>query len=159
MTKNFHHEVELILAIGKRGSDVEVERANERIWETAGGIDVTRRDLQLAAKKMGRPWDVGKVFDQSAPCGAIEPLDGRPFPRVSAISLTVNGQVRQRNTLGIVPSPAEILFWVSKYVAFVADDLIYTGTPEGVDPVVAGDVLHAHVDGLSDLLTAGGSPA
>ncbi len=150
----------MILAIGKRGSNFEVERANEHIWGAAVGIDLTPRDLQLEAKKMGRPWDMGKAFDQSAPCGAIEPLDGRALPGVSAITLTVNGQVRQRSTLSApIWSPADILFWLSKYVDLVAGDLMYTGTPEGVGPVVAGDVLHAHVDGLSDLLITVGSPA
>jgi fumarylpyruvate hydrolase len=153
MTRNFHHEVELVLAIGKPGADVKAELAHEHIWGAAVGIDLTRRDLQMEAKKQGRPWDMGKAFDQSAPCGAITPLEGRALAGTSAITLTVNGQVRQRSRLAaLIWSPAEILFWLSKYVDLQAGDLIYTGTPEGVGPIVAGDTLHAHVDGLSDLL-------
>jgi fumarylpyruvate hydrolase len=160
MTKDFHYEVELVLAIGKPGSNIEVERAHEHIWGAAVGIDLTRRDLQMEAKKMGRPWDMGKAFDQSAPCGAIAPLDGRTLPGASAITLTVNDQVRQRSTLSaLIWSPAEILFWLSKYVDLLAGDLIYTGTPEGVGPIVARDVLHAHVDGLPDLLITVSAPA
>jgi fumarylpyruvate hydrolase len=160
MTRNFHRGVESILAIGKRGSNLEVERAKEHILGAAVEIDLMRRDLQLEAKKIGRPWDMGKPFDQSAPCGAIEPLDGRALSGVSAITMTVNGQVRQRSTLpGLIPSRAEILFWLSKYVDLVVGDLICTGTPDGVGPIVAGGVLHAHVGGSSDLLITVGSPA
>ena len=153
MTRNLHHEVELVLAIGKPGVNIEVELANEHIWGAAVGIDLTRRDLQMEAKKQGRPWDMGKAFDQSAPCGTITPLNGQALAGTAAISLTVNGQVRQSSKLGaLIWSPGEILFWLSKYVDLRAGDLIYTGTPAGVGPVVAGDTLHAHVDGLSDLL-------
>jgi fumarylpyruvate hydrolase len=160
MTKDFHHEVELVLAIGKPGSNIEVERAHEHIWGAAVGIDLTRRDLQMEAKKMGRPWDMGKAFDESAPCGAITPLDAQALSGASAITLTVNGHVRQRSILSaLIWSPAEILFWLSKYVDLLAGDLIYTGTPEGVGPIVAGDVLHAHVDGLSDLIITVSAPA
>jgi fumarylpyruvate hydrolase len=153
MTRNLHHEVELVLAIGKPGANIEVELAHEHIWGAAVGIDLTRRDLQMEAKKQGRPWDMGKAFDQSAPCGTITPLNGQALPSTAAITLSVNGQVRQSSKLGeLIWSPAEILFWLSKYVDLRAGDLIYTGTPAGVGPVVAGDTLHAHVDGLSDLL-------
>jgi fumarylpyruvate hydrolase len=160
MTKDFHHEVELVLAIGKPGRNIEVERAHDHIWGAAVGIDLTRRDLQMEAKKLGRPWDMGKAFDESAPCGAITALAGRPLPGASIITLTVNGHFRQRSTLSaLIWSPAEILFWLSKYVDLLAGDLIYTGTPEGVGPIVAGDVLHAHVDGLSDLIITVSAPA
>jgi fumarylpyruvate hydrolase len=160
MTKNLHHEVELVLAVGKDGANIEVGRAHEHIWGAAVGIDLTRRDLQMEAKKQGRPWDMGKAFDQSAPCGTITPLKGQTLAGASAITLTVNGQVKQRSTLSaLIWSPAEILFWLSKYVDLLAGDLIFTGTPEGVGPVVAGDTLHAHVDGLSDLHITVRSPA
>ena len=153
MTRDLHHEVELVLAIGKPGANIEIEFAHEHIWGAAVGIDLTRRDLQMEAKKQGRPWDMGKAFDQSAPCGTITPLNGRALAGTAAISLTVNGQVRQSSKLGaLIWSPAEILFWLSKYVDLRAGDLVYTGTPAGVGPVVAGDTLLAHVDGLSDLL-------
>jgi fumarylpyruvate hydrolase len=159
MTQNLHHEVELVLAIGKGGTNIEVGHAHEHIWGAAVGIDLTRRDLQMEAKKQGRPWDMGKAFDQSAPCGTITPLKGQALAGTSEITLTVNAQVRQRSTLSaLIWSPAEILFWLSKYVDLLAGDLIYTGTPEGVGPIVAGDTLHAHVDGLSDLLITVSSP-
>jgi fumarylpyruvate hydrolase len=160
MTQNLHHEVELVLAIGKGGANIEVARAHEHIWGAAVGIDLTRRDLQMEAKKQGRPWDMGKAFDQSAPCGTITPLKDQALAGTSAITLTVNGQLKQRSTLSaLIWSPAEILFWLSKYVDLLAGDLIYTGTPEGVGPIAAGDTLHAHVDGLSDLLITVSSAA
>lgn len=152
MTREFHHEVELVLAIGKDGSEISPDRAHEHIYGAGVGVDLTRRDLQMEAKKQGRPWDMGKAFDHSAPCGALTPLNGRPIPADSAIWLTVNGAIRQRSTLGqLIWSPAEIVFWLSKYVDLRAGDLIYTGTPEGVGPLARGDALHAHIDGYSDL--------
>jgi fumarylpyruvate hydrolase len=106
----------------------------------------------LEAKKQGRPWDLGKAFDHSAPCGAITALNGQRIPGESAIWLTVNSAIRQQSTLAkLIWSPPEIVFWLSKYVDLRAGDLIYTGTPEGVGPLSSGDALHAHIDGLSDL--------
>jgi fumarylpyruvate hydrolase len=152
MTRDFQHEVELVLAIGKGGAQIAADRAYDHIWGAAVGLDLTRRDLQMEAKKQGRPWDMGKAFDHSAPCGAITVLAGQPLPGSSTIWLSVNGQVRQRSTLSeLIWSPAEIIFWLSKYVDLQAGDLIYTGTPEGVGPIAVGDELHAHIDGLSDL--------
>ena len=152
MSREFHHEVELVLAIGKDGAEIPTDRAYEHIFGAAVGVDLTRRDLQLEAKKQGRPWDMGKAFDHSAPCGTITPLDVRDMAHESGIWLTVNGQVRQRSNLAnLIWSPAEIVFWLSKYVDLRAGDLIYTGTPEGVGPLSRGDALHAHVDGLVDL--------
>jgi fumarylpyruvate hydrolase len=152
MTREFHHEVELVLAIGKDGAEIPSERAYEHIYGAAVGIDLTRRDLQMEAKRQGRPWDMGKAFDRSAPCGAITPLNGRRVVGESAIWLTVNNAVRQQSTLAqLIWSPAEIVFWLSKYVDLCAGDLIYTGTPEGVGPLLPGDALHAHIDGFSDL--------
>jgi fumarylpyruvate hydrolase len=152
MSHDFHHEVELVLAIGKGGTDIPVARAADHIFGAAVGVDLTRRDLQMEAKKQGRPWDMGKAFDHSAPCGSITPLKGRDLFGESAIWLTVNNQIRQQSTLGkLIWSPSEIIFWLSKYVALSAGDLIYTGTPEGVGPLLPGDVVQAHIDGLSDL--------
>jgi fumarylpyruvate hydrolase len=152
MSHDFHHEVELVLAIGKGGTDIPVARAADHIFGAAVGVDLTRRDLQMEAKKQGRPLDMGKAFDHSAPCGSITPLKGRDLFGESAIWLTVNNQIRQQSTLGkLIWSPSEIIFWLSKYVALSAGDLIYTGTPEGVGPLLPGDVVQAHIDGLSDL--------
>ena len=153
MSHDFHHEVELVLAIGKDGADIPVARAIDHIFGAAVGVDLTRRDLQMEAKKQGRPWDMGKAFDHSAPCGSITPLNGNDFLREGAIWLAVNSQIRQRSTLGkLIWSPSEIIFWLSQYMDLCAGDLIYTGTPEGVGPLLPGDVVQAHIDGLSDLL-------
>jgi fumarylpyruvate hydrolase len=152
MSHDFHHEVELVLAIGKGGADIAVARAAEHILGAAVGVDLTRRDLQMEAKKQGRPWDMGKAFDQSAPCGSITALQGRGISGESAIWLSVNGQIRQQSSLkSLIWSPSEIIFWLSKYVTLNAGDLIYTGTPEGVGPLLPGDVVQAHIDGFSDL--------
>jgi fumarylpyruvate hydrolase len=152
MSHEFHHEVELVLAIGKAGAEIPETRAFEHIWGTAVGVDLTRRDLQMEAKRQGRPWDMGKAFDYSAPCGAIVPLNERPIGGESAIWLSVNNQIRQQSTLSeLIWSPSEIVHWLSKYVDLAAGDLIYTGTPEGVGPLLPGDAVHAHIDGLSDL--------
>jgi fumarylpyruvate hydrolase len=159
MSREFHHEVELVLAIGRDGAEISSERAHDHIFGAAVGVDLTRRDLQMEAKKQGRPWDMGKAFDHSAPCGAITPLDGQRIASDSAIWLTVNNAIRQQSTLAeLIWSPAEIVFWLSKYVDIRAGDLIYTGTPEGVGPLSPGDVLQAHIDGLSDLRISIGAP-
>jgi fumarylpyruvate hydrolase len=153
MTHDFQHEVELVLAIGREGADIAADIAYDYVYAAAVGIDLTRRDLQMQAKKAGRPWDMGKAFDDSAPCGRLTPLRGRSIPNESAIWLTVNGRLRQNSTLSkLIWSPADIVFWLSKYVTLKPGDLIYTGTPEGVGPVSRGDRLHAHIDGLDDLL-------
>ena len=153
MTRDFQHEVELVLAIGREGAGISADRAYDHIYAAAVGIDLTRRDLQMQAKKLGRPWDMGKAFDDSAPCGVLVPLRGRTIPAQSAIWLTVNGRMRQSSTLAkLIWSPADIVFWLSKYVTLKPGDLIYTGTPEGVGPIARGDRLHAHIDGLEDLL-------
>jgi fumarylpyruvate hydrolase len=152
MTGDFQHEVEFVLAIGREGAQIPAERAHDHIVAVAVGIDLTRRDLQMQAKKLGRPWDMGKAFDESAPCGALMPLQGRSMPTDNGIWLTVNGQIRQSSTLAqLIWSPADILFWLSQYVILKPGDLIYTGTPEGVGPIARGDHLHAHIDGLDDL--------
>jgi len=153
MTRDFQHEVEFVLAIGCEGAEIPADRAYDHIFAAAVGIDLTRRDLQMQAKKLGRPWDMGKAFDESAPCGPLLPLRGRSIPTQSAIWLAVNGQVRQSSTLDeLIWSPADIVFWLSKYVTLKPGDLIYTGTPEGVGPIARGDHLHAHIDGLDDLV-------
>lgn len=155
MTQDFQHEVELVMAIGREGGQIPAERAYDHIFAAAVGIDLTRRDLQMQAKKLGRPWDMGKAFDQSAPCGRLVPLRGGNIPTESAIWLTINGQVRQSSTLAkLIWSPADIVFWLSKYVTLKPGDLIYTGTPEGVGPIARGDHLHAHIDGLDDLFVS-----
>lgn len=146
-TQNLHHEVELVIALGEGGEDVAVDVAERLIFGCAVGIDLTRRDLQAAAKAEGRPWDLAKGFDRSAPMGAI--LPGALPPAASAITLDVNGTRRQASTLSdMICAPAEILSILSRSVRLEPGDLIFTGTPSGVGPLVSGDRVQAAVDGL-----------
>lgn len=139
-TQNLHHEVELVAAIGEGGAIVG--------W--AVGCDLTRRDLQAEAKKTGRPWDAAKGFDQSAPCGALT-LGPLPHP-AAAIALSVNGQVRQSSTLSdMIWDAAGIVEQVRRLWTLAPGDLIFTGTPEGVGPVVVGDRVEATIAGLTPL--------
>jgi fumarylpyruvate hydrolase len=152
MTDDYHYEVELVVAIGSGGSEIAVADANTHIFGYAVGLDMTRRDIQIAAREKGRPWDMGKAFDRSAPCGAIVPAEQVREIGDAAITLTINGAVRQQSTISqLVWSVSEILHWLSRYVDLMPGDLIYTGTPEGVGAVVAGDVLEAQVSGLPHL--------
>ena len=139
-TANLHYEVELVAAIGEGGAIVG--------W--AVGVDLTRRDLQAQAKEKGRPWDAAKGFDQSAPCGALT-LGALPEPE-GAIAITVNGETKQSSTLAeMIWNPAEIVGKAGELWALQPGDLIFTGTPEGVGPLVAGDVVEATVAGLETL--------
>lgn len=149
-TANLHHEVELVVALAGGGRDVPVETAESLIWGHAVGLDLTRRDLQAEAKKDGRPWDMAKGFDRSAPMGAL--LHGAP-PRSAAITLKVNGEIRQSGNLDqMIWSVAEIIATLSTYVELKGGDLIFTGTPAGVGPIVPGDRLEAVLDGAPPLL-------
>ncbi len=139
-TSNLHHEVELVAAIGEGGA----------IAGWAVGVDLTRRDLQAEAKAKGRPWDAAKGFDQSAPCGALTPGD-LPDP-AGAIVLTVNGETKQSSTLAdMIWNPAEIVGQAGRLWTLAPGDLIFTGTPEGVGPLVAGDRVEASIAGLQTL--------
>ena len=152
MTTNYHHEVELVVAIGACGSDIAVADAGAHIFGYAVGLDMTRRDVQIAAREKGRPWDMGKSFDHSAPCGSIVPTGQAAGIASAAITLKVNGAVRQQSAIAnLIWSVEEIIHWLSRYVDWAPGDLIYTGTPEGVGAVVAGDVLDARIDGLPPL--------
>jgi fumarylpyruvate hydrolase len=151
-TSNFQFEVELVVAIGKGGRDIAVEQADGLIWGYAVGIDLTRRDRQRDARDMRLPWEVGKSFDASAPCGPIAQVAEPANFRDCAITLAVNGVERQRGNIGqMIWSVPEVIAQLSKQVRLEAGDLIYTGTPSGVGPVVPGDVISAHIDGLPPL--------
>ncbi len=156
-TANLHHEIELVVAIGAGGRDIPVESALDHVFGYAVGLDMTRRDLQNAAKKEGKPWDMGKGFDQSAPCGAIRTVADIGHPAKGAITVSVNGALRQTGDLSdLIWSVAETISYLSGLVELQPGDLIYTGTPEGVGPVVAGDVLTGAVEGVGTLtLTIG----
>jgi fumarylpyruvate hydrolase len=152
MTKDYHHEIELVVALKSGGSDVPVEKALALIFGYAVGLDMTRRDIQTIAKKAGRPWDLSKGFDQSAPCAPLTPAADFGSPDKGAIWLKINGELRQKGDLSdLIWSVAETIAYLSRYVELGAGDLIYTGTPDGVGPVVKGDQLFGHVDGLTDL--------
>jgi fumarylpyruvate hydrolase len=152
MTHNYHHEIELVVAIGKPGRDVPIDKADDLIFGYAVGLDMTRRDLQLAARDKGRPWDTGKAFDESAPCGAITRKESAGDIRAANIRLEVNGEKRQASPLSLlIWSVDEIIHWLSLFYDLEPGDLIYTGTPEGVGPVVAGDKLVGTVEGLEQL--------
>jgi fumarylpyruvate hydrolase len=151
-TSNFQFEVELVVALGKGGRDVAVEAANDLIWGYAVGIDFTRRDRQFDARDMRLPWEVGKSFDASAPCGPLVQVSDHARFKDCAITLAVNGAERQRGNIGqMIWSVPEVIAQLSKQVRLEPGDLIYTGTPSGVGPVVAGDVISAHIDGLPPL--------
>jgi fumarylpyruvate hydrolase len=153
MSRDVHHEVELVVAIGRPGFEVSPDEAQALVFGYATGIDLTRRDLQANAKKAGRPWDMGKAFDFSAPCGVIRPAADTGALHSGGISLAVNGKVRQHSDLAeLIWSVPEIIAHLSRYVTLAPGDLIYTGTPDGVGPVEPGDEMHARIEGLADLL-------
>ena len=154
-TSDFHHEIELVVAIGRDGVDVPVDTALEHVFGYAAGLDMTRRDLQAAAKKAGRPWDMAKGFDHSAPIGLIATAAEIGHPARGAITLSVNGSERQRGDLADqIWSVPEIISNLSSLVELKAGDLIMTGTPAGVGAVQRGDVLEGEIAGVGTVWTA-----
>lgn len=152
LTGDLHHEVELVVAIGKSGANIPVEEAPQYVWGYAVGLDMTRRDLQGEAKKLGRPWCTGKGFDFSAPIAALRPLAETGWIDRGAISLNVNGTARQKSDIGKqIWNVAETIAYLSKYYALQPGDLIFTGTPEGVAAVQRGDLLEGTIEGLGKL--------
>lgn len=151
-TKDLHHEIEMVVAIGKGGANIPVEKALDHVFGYGVGLDMTRRDIQGEAKKMGRPWEMGKAFDNSAPCTALKPVTMVGHPTKGAIWLKVNGQVKQKGDLAdLIWNVPETIAYLSKLVTLQPGDLIMSGTPAGVGPVQRGDKLEGHVDGLGDL--------
>jgi fumarylpyruvate hydrolase len=151
-SKDFQHEIELVVAIGQGGREIEVDRALDHVFGYAVGLDMTRRDLQIASRDKGRPWELGKAFDQSAPIGPIYPLALCGHPSNNTISVTVDGVDRQRSDVSkLIWSVAEVISYLSKYFTLQAGDLIYTGTPEGVGKVERGQTMVGAVDGLGEL--------
>lgn len=150
MTANFHHEIELVVAIGKAGANVSKENAASLIYGYAVGLDMTRRDLQFAARDKGRPWEFGKAFAASAPIGAITPAS--QLLSKGAISLHVNDAQKQSSDIGLmIWDVAESIAYLSQYEPLQPGDLIMTGTPEGVGAVNAGDLMRGHIDGLQPI--------
>ncbi|TDN43886.1 fumarylpyruvate hydrolase [Curtobacterium flaccumfaciens] len=153
MTEQLEHEVELVVAIGTGGSEITVDDALTHVWGYAVGIDLTRRDLQAEAKRLGRPWDTAKGFDASAPVGVIVPA-ADVDPTVGAIELRVNGALRQSGDLADqIWSVAETIAELSRFVALAPGDLLMTGTPEGVGVLERGDVLDGTIAGVGSVRT------
>ena len=152
LTKSLHHEVELVVAIGTGGRDIRAADAMKHVWGYAVGLDMTRRDLQGEAKKLGRPWDIGKGFDHSAPIGPIRRAAECHIGESTTISLEVDGKLRQQSTIGkLIWNIAEIIEHLSAAWDLAPGDLIFSGTPEGVAAVEVGSVLSARVDGVGSL--------
>ncbi|MFO1352295.1 MAG: fumarylacetoacetate hydrolase family protein [Gammaproteobacteria bacterium] len=152
---NVHHEIELVVALAKGGADIPAERALDCIYGYAVGLDMTRRDLQGEAKKLGRPWEVGKGFDHSAPCGPIYPVSQVGHPKAGKIWLKVNGEPRQSGDLSeLIWSVPEIIAHLSALFTLAAGDLIFTGTPAGVGAIKRGDRMEGGVEGLGEIAVA-----
>ena len=153
MTNDLHHEMELVAGLKSGGADIAEADALSHVWGYAAGLDMTRRDLQGEAKKLGRPWDMGKGFDHAAPIGDMVPATG-VNPAAGRIELRVNGAVRQSSDLNmLIWSVAETIAYLSRLVRLEAGDLIFTGTPEGVAACVRGDLLEGMVEGVGTVRT------
>jgi fumarylpyruvate hydrolase len=154
-TEDLHHEIELVVAIGKGGQDVPVEAALDHVFGYAVGIDMTRRDLQRAAKEKARPWETAKGFDQSAPISAIHPAADIGHPGQGRIWLSVNGQIRQDADLNeLIWNVAESVAELSTFFELAPGDLLYTGTPAGVGPLLPGDEVTGGIEGIDEIEVA-----
>ncbi len=152
VTKDLHHEIELVVAIGKGGADIQSKNALDHVWGYGVGLDMTRRDIQNDAKKLGRPWEMGKGFDNSAPCAALQPASKIGHPSQGAIWVKVNGVTKQNSDLKeMIWNVSDSIAYLSGLVTLQPGDLIYTGTPAGVGAVQRGDKLEGHIDGVGDL--------
>lgn len=152
LTKDLHHEAELVVAIGKGGAHIQKADALAHVFGYAAGLDMTRRDLQGDMKKQGRPWCIGKAFDHSAPIGPITPAAQVPGIHKAQLSLTVNQTVRQSSSTDkLIWSVAETIAHLSSAWELAPGDLIYTGTPEGVGAVIPGDTMHVTIEGLTPI--------
>lgn len=159
-TSDLHHEIELVVALGGGGTNIDPADALNLVWGYGVGLDLTRRDMQAAAKDIGRPWDMAKGFDASAPCSPLIPASKLGHPADQVIWLDVNGLRRQEGNLNeLIWSIPEIIAALSRLVTLAPGDLIYTGTPGGVGPLNPGDEVNAGVDGVAQFkLTIGAKP-
>ncbi|WP_137175069.1 fumarylacetoacetate hydrolase family protein [Massilia sp. HP4] len=148
-TDDLHHEIELVVALGAGGANIDAANALDLVWGYGVGLDLTRRDLQTAAKDTGRPWDMAKGFDASAPCSALHPVSEVGHPAEGRIWLEVNGTLRQEGNLNELIWPiADVIAYLSRFVTLAPGDLIYSGTPSGVAALKPGDRLRGGVDGV-----------
>jgi fumarylpyruvate hydrolase len=160
LTKDLHHEVELVVALKSGGRAIDLKRANDCIYGYAVGIDLTRRDLQIASRDIKRPWEIGKAFDASAPCGAVRPAAETGHPTKGRITLKCNGKIRQDGDLEqLIWNVPEVINKLSDMVELAAGDIIMTGTPSGVAATVPGDKLECEVQGVGKLTVTIGQPA
>ena len=151
-TSDVHHEIELVVALQSGGRDIALADALEHVYGYAVGLDMTRRDLQGQAKELGRPWEVGKAFEASAPCTELVPASTIGHPTSGAIRLAVNDQIRQDGDLQqMIWKVPEMIAYLSELFTLAPGDLIFSGTPSGVGPVVRGDRLHGEVEGVGEL--------
>ncbi|OSQ51939.1 fumarylacetoacetate hydrolase family protein [Marivita geojedonensis] len=151
-SEDVHHEAEVFVALKSGGTNIPIENALDHVYGYGLSLDMTRRDLQGQMKKMGRPWEIGKAFERSAPCGPVIPVEETGHPDRGALTLTVNGEVRQEGDLNqMIWKVPEMISYLSEYFELAAGDIIQTGTPSGVGPVVRGDVMVMSVDGLGSL--------
>jgi fumarylpyruvate hydrolase len=151
-SSDVHHEIELAVALGRGGRNIPIERALDCVWGYAVALDMTRRDLQGECKKAGRPWEIGKAFDRSAPCSDLVPATEIDHPSDGAIWLKVNGETRQEGDLNhMIWKVPEMIAYLSGLFELAPGDIILSGTPSGVGPVRRGDVLHGHVDRVGSL--------
>lgn len=149
-TQDVHHEIELVVALKSGDADIPETQALDHVWGYGVGVDMTRRDLQGEAKKMGRPWDVGKAFDHAAPIGRLHAASDIGHPNQGRVWLEINGELRQEGDLNqLIWNIPETIAYLSGLFTLRAGDLIYSGTPAGVGPVTKGDVLTGGVEGLS----------
>jgi len=152
LTENLHHEIELVVAIGKAGANVSPAQALDLVWGYGVGVDLTRRDLQDVAKKMSRPWDWSKSFDASGPCGPLQPASAIGHPSQGAIWLKVNGEMRQQGDLSELIWPvADVIAYISEAMTLQPGDLIFTGTPAGVGALNPGDAVTAGIAGVGEI--------
>ncbi len=151
-TNDLHFEIEMVIALGKGGTNISIDNALDHVWGYGVGLDMTRRDLQGEAKKMGRPWEIGKAFERSAPMTPLIPASEIGHPNQGAVTLEVNGELRQEGDLNqMIWKTEEMIAYLSEHFTLAAGDLIMTGTPAGVGAVKKGDVLVGRVEGVGSL--------
>jgi fumarylpyruvate hydrolase len=151
-TTDVHHEIEMVVALSKGGTNIPVESALDNVFGYGVGLDMTRRDLQGEAKKLGRPWEVGKAFEASAPCGPLVPASEIGHPTSGAVTLKVNAEIRQQGDLNqLIWKVPEMISYLSGLFTLQPGDIIMTGTPAGVGAVVRGDVLEGFVEGIGKI--------
>jgi fumarylpyruvate hydrolase len=151
-SSDVHHEIEMVVALAKGGSNIPVETALDHVFGYGVGLDMTRRDLQGIAKDMGRPWEIGKAFERSAPVGPLHRAAEIGHPAAGRVALEVNGKLRQEGDLNqMIWKVPEMIAYLSDYFTLAAGDVIMTGTPSGVAAVVKGDVMHASIAGVGEL--------